>query len=136
MTIAARPTTRRRVRRIVRKVDPWTILKVGSVFFLITGLAVVLLSIVAWTIISNLGLLETIDSFARDVSFIEANESLFRSGEQYFRVVIFFAFAWSVLMTGIATLSAVAYNLIADVVGGLEFSVMEDVPVSKLPELP
>lgn len=135
MTTAV-PTTRRRVRRIVRKVDPWTILKVGSIFFLIAGLAIVLLSIIAWTIITNLGLLDTIDSVARDVSFIEANESLFRSGEQYFRVVVFFAFAWSVMMTGMATLGAVAYNLVSDIVGGLEFSVMEDVPVSQLPELP
>lgn len=135
MTTAV-PTTRRRVRRIVRKIDPWTILKVGSIFFLIAGLAIVLLSIIAWTIITNLGLLDTIDSVARDVSFIEANESLFRSGEQYFRVVVFFAFAWSVMMTGMATLGAVAYNLVSDIVGGLEFSVMEDVPVSQLPELP
>ncbi len=135
MTTAV-PTTRRRVRRIVRKVDPWTILKVGSIFFLIAGLAIVLLSIIAWTIVTNLGLLDTIDSVARDVSFIEANESLFRSGEQYFRVVVFFAFAWSVMMTGMATLGAVAYNLVSDIVGGLEFSVMEDVPVSQLPELP
>lgn len=135
MTVAP-PTTRRRVRRIVRKIDPWTILKVGSIFFLIAGLAIVLLSIIAWTIITNLGLLDTIDSVARDVSFIEANESLFRSGEQYFRVVVFFAFAWSVMMTGMATLSAVAYNLVSDIVGGLEFSVMEDVPISQLPELP
>ncbi|MDH3498588.1 MAG: DUF3566 domain-containing protein [Acidimicrobiia bacterium] len=135
MTTAV-PTTRRRVRRIVRKVDPWTILKVGTVFFLISGLAMVLLSIIAWTVITNLGLPEAIDSAARDVSFIEANESLFRSGEQYFRVVLFFAFAWSVLMTGMATLGAVAYNLIADIVGGLEFSVMEDIPISEMPELP
>ena len=135
MTTAV-PTTRRRVRRIIRKVDPWTILKVGSVFFAISGLALVLLSIVAWTVIGNMGLLETIDSAARSVSFIELNESLFRTGEQYFRVVLFFAFAWSVMMTGMATLGAVAYNLIADVVGGLEFSVMEDVPISQMPELP
>ena len=133
---AAVPTTRRRVRRIVRKIDPWTILKVAVLFFLISGLALVLLAIIAWTIIGNLGLLDTIDSVARDVSFIEANETLFRSGEQYFRVVLFFSFAWSVLMTGLATLGAVAYNLISDVVGGLEFSVMEDIPISEMPELP
>jgi hypothetical protein len=135
MTTAV-PTTRRRVRRIIRKVDPWTILKVGSVFFAISGLAIVLLSIIAWTIIGNAGLLETVDSAARSVSFIEVNESLFRTGEQYFRVVLFFAFAWSVMMTGMVTLGAVAYNLIADIVGGLEFSVMEDVPISQMPELP
>lgn len=133
-TTTPQPTTRRRVRRIIRKFDPWTVLKTSLVFFLIAGLALVLVSIIAWTIITNLGLPDTIDGVARSVVLIDEGETLFSSGEQYFRVVVFFAFTWSILMTGVATLGAVVYNLIADIVGGLEFSVIEDVPVSVLPE--
>ena len=38
------PTTRRRVRRIVRKLDPWTVLKVALIFAAIAGLGLILLS--------------------------------------------------------------------------------------------
>lgn len=129
MTTASVPTTRRRVRRIVRKFDPWTVLKVSIVFFGIASLGLVLLSIVAWTIIGNVGILEKIDDVARQVSLIEDDVSLFKSGEQYFRVVVFFSVSWMILMAGLATLASVVYNLISDVVGGFEFSVMEDVPI-------
>jgi len=129
MTTAAVPTTRRRVRRIVRKFDPWTVLKVSFIFFGIAALGLVLLSIVVWTIIGNVGILETINNGARKISLIEQDVSLFKSGEQYFRVVVFFSIAWMILMAGMATLASVVYNLISDVVGGFEFSVMEEVPI-------
>lgn len=129
MTSAAVPTTRRRVRRIVRKFDPWTVLKVSFVFFGIAALGLVLLSIVLWTIIGNVGVLNKIDEVARTISLIEQDVSLFKSGEQYFRVVVFFAVSWMVLMAGMATLVSVVYNLISDIVGGFEFTVMEEVPI-------
>ena len=129
MTTASVPTTRRRVRRIVRKFDPWTVLKVSIVFFGIVSLGLVLLSIVAWTIIGNVGILDKINEVARQISLIEQDVSLFKSGEQYFRVVVFFAISWMILMSGLATLASVVYNLISDVVGGFEFSVMEEVPI-------
>ncbi|HDH03867.1 MAG TPA: hypothetical protein ENH15_06455 [Actinobacteria bacterium] len=129
MSTAAVPTTQRRVRRIVRKFDPWTVLKVSFVFFGISALGLVLLSIVAWTIIGNIGILEEINRAARSISLIDQDVSLFQSGEQYFRVVVFFSVAWMILMSGMATLASVVYNLISDVVGGFEFSVMEEVPI-------
>jgi len=129
MTTASVPTTRRRVRRIVRKFDPWTVLKVSIVFFGIVSLGLVLLSIIAWTIIGNVGVLDKINEVARQISLIEQDVSLFKSGEQYFRVVVFFSVSWMILMAGMATLTSVVYNLISDVVGGFEFSVMEDVPI-------
>jgi hypothetical protein len=117
------------VRRIVRKFDPWTVLKVSVVFFGIVSLGIVLMSIIAWTIIGNIGILEKINEVAHQISLVEQDVSLFKSGEQYFRVVVFFSVAWMILMAGMATLSSVVYNLISDVVGGFEFSVMEDVPI-------
>lgn len=129
MTVATAPTTRRRVRRIVRKFDPWTVLKVSLVFFGISALGLVLGSIVFWTVFNNIGIPQKVDEVARQVSLIEETVSLFKSGEQYFRVVVFFSVSWAILMAGLATLGSVVYNLIADVVGGFEFSVMEEVPI-------
>ena len=129
---ASIPTTRRRVRRIVRKLDPWTVLKVAMVFCGIAALGLVLLSIVGWTVFNNLGIPDWIDEQAQSVSLIDPGDSLVESGDQYFRGVIFLAVSWMIMTTGLVTLAAVLYNLIAEMVGGLEFTVMEEVPIDML----
>ena len=123
------PTTRRRVRRIVRKLDPWTVLKVSIVFTAIAALALVLLSIVAWTIFNLKGIPGEIDSAAESVRLIDPGESLLKSGDQYFRAVVFLAASWMIMTAGLLTLGAILYNLIAEIVGGVEFTVLEEVPI-------
>ena len=123
------PTTLRRVRRIVRKLDPWTVLKVAAVFSAIAGLGLILLSIVAWTIFNNLGIPTAINEVAEKIRLIDPGESLLKSGEQYFRGAVFLSVSWMIMTAGVLTLGAVLYNLIAEIVGGLEFMVLEEVPI-------
>lgn len=126
---ASIPTTRRRVRRIVRKLDPWTVLKVALVFAAIAALGFILLSIIAWTIFNNLGIPSVINDAAEKVRLIDPGDSLLKSGEQYFRGVVFLSVSWMIMTAGLLTLGAILYNLIAEMVGGLEFTVLEEVPI-------
>jgi len=41
--------------------------------------------------------------------------------------MVFFSIVSTIALTGFATISAVFYNLISDVVGGLEFVVLEEI---------
>lgn len=117
----------RRVRRIVRKIDPWTVLKVSFVFYAVMALGIVLGAVIFWSFVNAAGYPDTIESFLADVSIWEAGESpLVPEGEVLFRTTTFLAVAWTVLMTGFTTLAAVMYNLTADVVGGLEVVVLEE----------
>lgn len=112
----------RRVRRIIRRVDPWTMLKVSFIFNVIAALAFVLGSVIFWTVFVNAGVPD---------KFIDLFETLGITltvdGALYFRVVILLSVIWAVLATGLFTLGAVLYNLIADAVGGLEVVVLEEV---------
>lgn len=127
----------RRVRRIVRKIDPWTVLKVSFVFYAVMALGIVLGMVIFWSFVNAAGYPETIESFLADISIWESGESpLVPEGEVLFRTSTFLAVAWTVLMTGFTTLAAVMYNLIADVVGGLEVVVLEEtlnVPATAAP---
>ncbi len=117
----------RRVRRIVRKIDPWTVLKVSFVFYAVMALGIVLGLVIFWSFVNAAGYPDTIESFLADISIWEAGESpLVPEGEVLFRTTMFLAVAWTVLMTGFTTLAAVMYNLTADVVGGLEVVVLEE----------
>ncbi len=112
----------RRVRRVVRRIDPWTVLKVSFVFNAIMALAFVLGSVIFWSIFVNAGVPDKITDFAERLTLtFEAD------GELYFRVVLLLAVIWAILMTGLATLGSVLYNLIADTVGGVEVVVLEEV---------
>jgi hypothetical protein len=115
--------TVRRVRRIIRKVDPWTVLKVAAVLNAIIGLVWVLGVWVAWSIALQRGIPEAfVEIFARlTIAFTP-------DGELYFRVVVMFAIVWAITTTAMMTLGAVLYNLISDLVGGVELIMLEEVP--------
>ena len=112
-----------RVRRVVRKVDPWTVLKVSLVFNSIVALIFVLGTVVFWSIFVNAGIPEKINELALLVG-IENGITL--DGPIYFRIVILLAVIGAVAFTGFFTLGAVVYNLISDLVGGIEVIVLEE----------
>ena len=111
----------RRVRRILRRIDPWTVLKVSVVFNAVAGLIFVLGVWVSWSLLLQRGVPE------RLVEIFEAVQiTVTVDGELYFRIIVFLAVVGSVAMTGIMTLGALLYNLIADLVGGIELTVLEE----------
>lgn len=118
----------RRVRRIVRKIDPWTVLKVSFVFYAVLALGLVLGLIIFWAFVNQAGYPNTVESLLADLGLWDVGESpTVPEGDYLFRAVAFLGVAWAVLMTGLTTLSAVMYNLISDMVGGVEFVVLEEV---------
>jgi len=111
----------RRVRRIVRRIDPWTVLKVAVVFNAIAGLMFVLGTWVVWSLSLQRGIPDRIVEI-----FDRITLTLTVDGELYFRVIVLLALVGAILMTGLMTLGAVLYNLIADLVGGVELTVLEE----------
>ena len=111
----------RRVRRVVRKIDPWTVLKVSVIFNAITGLIFVLGVWVMWSLAIQRGLPDRITEFFANFALVFNAE-----GELYFRVVVLLTIIGVVVFTGLLTLGAVMYNLISDVVGGIELIVLEE----------
>lgn len=124
----------RRVRRIVRKIDPWTVLKVSFVFYAVLALGLVLGLVIFWAFVNQAGYPDTVESLLADLGLWDAGESpTVPDGDYLFRAVAFLGVAWAVLMTGLTTLSAVMYNLISDMVGGVEFVVLEEVLGTQAP---
>lgn len=112
-----------RVRRVIRKIDPWTVLKVSFVFNAIVALIFVLGTVIFWSVFVNAGIPEQINELAL---LIGLENGLVMDGPTYFRVVLLLAVIGTILMTGFLTLGAVIYNLISDLVGGLEVVVLEE----------
>ena len=116
----------RRVRRVIRKFDPWTVLKVSIVFYAVMSVAFVLGLVILWAVVNNAGIPQAIEDFGKKITLLETDAELFADGERYLRVAVFLGVVWTVLMTGLTTLAAVMYNLISDIVGGIEIVVLEE----------
>lgn len=118
--------TVRRVRRIIRKIDPWTVLKVSAILYAVSAVALVLGVVIFWSVLENAGIPDALTDFLVRITLIEDGTEPFANSEQFLRFVVFGSIVWWVLSTGLTTLVAVMYNLVTDVVGGLEVVVLEE----------
>ncbi|MGI8794309.1 MAG: DUF3566 domain-containing protein [Acidimicrobiales bacterium] len=114
-----------RVRRVIRQVDTWSVLRVSVLFHLSLMLVFVLAGVMLWLVGSLFGAIDSVESFMDSIGF----DGFTFVGGQVLRGVIAAGLVLVVLGSGAAVLSAVLYNLIADVVGGIELSVLEEVAV-------
>ena len=80
-----------RVRRIIRKVDPWTVLKVSFVFNFIISLTIVLGFSILWVLLVNAGVPQGLEEIARRLALLDDNASLVGNVEVLFSSVLFFA---------------------------------------------
>lgn len=114
----------RRVRRIVRRIDPWTVLKV-SLIFLACFLVVLL---VAGGIIYNVsraaGVMAKVEGIAQKGGF----ENFRFRGDKLLLASFLIGMVLVVVLTAVNVLMAFLYNLISDLVGGIEITVIEEEP--------
>ncbi|HET9260070.1 MAG TPA: DUF3566 domain-containing protein [Acidimicrobiia bacterium] len=118
--------TVRRVRRIIRKIDPWTTLKVSAVVWGVLALAGVLGAVIFWSVLDRAGIPDRLVEFMVEITLIEEGTDPFANTEQFLRFLIFGSVVGWIVMTGTSVAIAVIYNLVSDVVGGLEIVVLEE----------
>ena len=118
--------TVRRVRRVIRKFDPWTVFKVSLLLYLVFAVATLIGLLVLWSLLVRVGIPQALDDFLALISLIEPGTVFFNNGSRFVRVAIFFSVVFGVSMTLLSTLAAVFYNLVSDVVGGIEVVMLEE----------
>ncbi len=118
--------TVRRVRRIIRKIDPWTVLKVSALVWAVLGLAFVLGMVIFWSVVDRAGLPDRLVNFMVEITLIEEGSNPFGNTEQFLRFLIFSSMVGWIVLTGASVAGAVVYNLVSDVVGGVEVVVLEE----------
>ena len=112
----------RRVRRVVRRIDTWSVLKVSSLFFASLVLVLLIAGILLWAGGSAVGAIESVEKFMRAIGF----EDFRFVGTQLLRGFTAAGLVFVLLGTGLSVLVAVIYNLISDLVGGIELTVLEE----------
>ena len=129
-TVAARPARGRRatrikarqVQRVVTRIDPWSMLKVSLLFALSLWLIVVVAGVLLWRVAVSTG---TIGNFENFLAQILAEDSFTIDGGQIFQGSLVAGLVFFTTGAVFAVVTSVLFNLIAGVIGGVRFTVVE-----------
>lgn len=116
----------RRVRRIIRKFDAWTVFKVSAVVWSVGAIGFVLGLVMFWSVLVASGIPQKLTDVLITITLLEAGDAPFSNTDQFVRVAMYGAVVFAVVGTGFTTLMAIIYNLVSDVVGGIEIVVLEE----------
>jgi len=123
----------RKVRRLVRHIEPWSVLKVGLLFNFSMWVVIMVASVLLWNAAQTSGVITDIEQFAAELF---ALESFTFDGETIFEAVALGGLVLAVAATGFLVLIAILLNLISDLTGGIRVTVVEEEtarPISTLP---
>ena len=112
----------RRGRRTVRKFDVWTVTRASLLLYLSLLVVFMVAGTMLWLIAALTG---TLDAIETAIETLAAFDSFRFVGFQLFTGTLLIGLILSLVGTGVNTLIAVLYNLISEVVGGIEISVEE-----------
>lgn len=112
----------RRVTRVVRHVDPWSVFKIALVANLVLYLIALTAAVLLWNVAYATGTVDNVERFFESFGWSSFD---FNGGELYHSAWIGGLFL-VVGFTGLAVLLATLFNLITDLVGGMRFTVLEE----------
>ena len=123
-----RPTTRR-VRLLVARVDPWSVMKMSFLLSVAAGIALVIATGVLWMVLSGLNVFSDLDRMIRDIQPSTSEPFSIMNYIGFARVIslsIVIAVIDVILLTALATLSAYLYNICSALVGGVQMTLTDD----------
>ena len=136
-TAATAPKGRRRLRarksrRVIRHIDPWSVLTFSVLFHMVVFAALLLSSVLVWNAAIASGMVENIESFIQELGDYETFEI---NADVMFRAAIVIAGMLTLASSVLVVLLTVVFNLISDLVGGIRVTVIEEetvrVPIDK-----
>jgi hypothetical protein len=130
-TIEARsettPGTRRpgsrRIRVGIRRISPWSVLKFSLIFYFCVMLVVLFGLAILYMLLGALGVLDSLAQLLEGVGFGGGNFEF--HGFAIFRTLFLIGFLTVVIGSALSVFIAVLYNLISDLVGGIEVTLVE-----------
>jgi len=112
----------RKVRRLIRHIDPWSVLKLSLVFYFCMWLVGLISSVIVWQVATSSGTIGKFETFLSNLGIADPKID----GEFFLRQ---FGLVGLIVVLGAAlvtTIAAVIFNLISDLIGGVWITVIEE----------
>ena len=118
----ASPARSRQAKVVLRKVGPWSVLKISFFFYLCVMVVILGAMMILYAILGAIGALDSLTRLIRDLF---ADQSFQIHGGWLFSRGLSIGLALVVLWTLINVFIVFLYNLLSDVVGGIEVTLSE-----------
>ena len=116
------PARSRHAKVVLRKVGPWSVLKISFLFYLCVMVVIIGAMMILYAIVGAIGALDSLTRLIRDLF---ADQSFEIHGGWLFSRGLSIGLALVVLWTLINVFIVFLYNLLSDVVGGIEVTLSE-----------
>ena len=113
----------KKTRRVIRHIDPWSVLTFSFLFHLAVYAAFLLASVLVWRSLEASGMVVNIEDFIIALGDYETYEI---NADVLFRAAVVIAGILTVASTILSVLLCVVFNLISDLVGGIRVTVLEE----------
>lgn len=113
----------RKSRRVIRHVDPWSVLTFSVLFHLCFFAAMLLASVLVWRAADAAGTISNAESFIMELGDYETFEI---HGDVVFRAAMLIAGMLTLASSVMVVLLTVVFNLISDLIGGIRVTVLEE----------
>jgi hypothetical protein len=125
--VAAARRGPRKARLVIKHIDPWTVMKLSFVVSVVMLAVCVVAVAIVYGVLGKMGVWDQINTLVNEVAPTTASTTL-HSPVSAGRVVGVAAVIGAinvVLLTALSTLGAAIYNLISDLVGGVEVTLTD-----------
>ena len=113
----------RRVSRVVRRVDAWSVLKVSVIFYALAYAVLLVAGVLLWNLALTTGTVANVEGFVRELFGLRVFKI---DGDKLYRASWPIGVFLAVAGTGLNVTVAVMFNLITDLVGGVRVTVLEE----------
>ena len=113
----------RRIRVGIRRISPWSVLKFSLIFYFCVLLVVLFGLAILYMLLGALGVLDSLAQLLEGVGF--GGDNFEFHGLAIFRTFFLIGFLTVVIGSALTVFITVLYNLISDLIGGIEVTLVE-----------
>lgn len=113
----------RKVHRVVRHVEVWSVAKLGALFVACAYVIAMISGYLLWRAADRVGTIEGVEGFMEDAGGYDNFDIL---GDVIFRSVAVIGLVLGALTVFVLVLGAVLFNLISDLTGGVRMTVIDE----------
>lgn len=113
----------RKVSRVVRRIDGWTVFKISLVLYMLLYFVLLIAGVLLWHLAYTTGTVDNIQGFIKELFGLK---TFTINGKKLFNASRGLGLFLAIAGTGLHVTLAVLFNLIADLVGGVRVTVLEE----------